>query len=195
MPMGQEFFHRSFIILFSVLMGIRTYYHRRSVKYGGKAEFKEKRFLRLVFGIPLAYFVVRYAINPQYLGWGEMNIAPWLQWLGWSLGIMSVILTFWVHRHLGINFSSVLHVREKHTLITSGPYKWVRHPMYTALFISFLANWLLTKNWVIGAIPLIALVVVIVYRIKKEESLMLRTFGEEYRNYMSSTGRFLPKVK
>src|SRR3989344_2189914 len=111
MPMGQEFFHRSFIIIFVVLMGIRAYYHRQSIKYGGKAEFREKRFMRIVFAVPLVYFMVRYMISPSYLAWGDMAFPISLQWSGLGLGVLSIVLTIWIHVHLGKNFSSLLHVR------------------------------------------------------------------------------------
>lgn len=144
--MEQQFFHVSFIILFAVLMAIRAYYHRQAIKYGGKVEFKEKRLIRAVIAVPFVYFLVRYMVDPGFLALADFYIPIWLQWLGFVLGVLSILLTIWIHVNLGINFSSVLHVREKHTLITSGPYKWVRHPMYTVLFIHFLSILFLTKN-------------------------------------------------
>ncbi len=174
-------------------MAIRAYYHRRAVKYGGKAEFKEKRFMRAVLAIPAVYFMVRYMVDPGFLAWAGFNIPTWFQWLGLVLGILSIPLTVWVHINLGINFSSVLHIREKHTLITSGPYAWIRHPMYTVLFIHFLGILLMTKNWLMGGVPILALVLIVAVRLRNEEGLMLDTFGDEYRRYMHRTGRFLPK--
>ena len=150
--------------------------------------------MRIVFAVPLVYFMVRYMISPSYLAWGDMAFPISLQWSGLGLGVLSIVLTIWIHVHLGKNFSSLLHVREGHTLITSGPYRWVRHPMYTVLFIHFMAIWFLTMNWMIGAIPAVILVLVVAGRINNEENLMIETFGDEYRQYMSRTGRFLPKL-
>lgn len=190
--MEQKFFHFSFIILFWVLIVIRMYYHRQSIKYGGKRDYKEKRLIRVILAVPFVYFLIKYMISPESLAFADFDVSPWLQWLGLGLGILTIPLTVWIHVHLGINFSSVLHVHEKHTLANTGPYKWVRHPMYTVLFMHFLAILLLTKNLLMGGVPLLILVLVVAGRLKNEEKLMLETFGDEYRQYMSRTWRFVP---
>jgi len=192
--MEQRFFHLSFVVLFILLMVIRGYYHRQSIKYGGKAEFKENKWIRIVIAVPLVYFLVRYMIEPEFLAWADFSIYVWLQWLGLVLGVLSIFLTVWIHVNLSINFSSLLHVREGHTLVTTGPYKWVRHPMYTVLFVHFLSILLLTRNWIIGLVPIVIFVLVVAGRLKNEEKLMTETFGDEYRRYMEHTGRFLPGI-
>lgn len=173
-------------------MVIRAYYHRQAIKYGGKQNFKENRLIRIIIAVPLVYFLARYMINPEFLGFANFNIYPPLQWLGLVLGILTIPLTIWIHIHLGKNFSSCLHVREGHYLVTTGPYKWVRHPMYTVLMMHFIAILFLTKNWLMGGVPIFILLLVVIGRIKNEEGLMIETFGDEYRQYMSHTGRFLP---
>lgn len=191
--MDQKFFHFSFIILFTALMAIRAYYHRLSVKYGGRAEFREKKFLRGVVSLPFIFILVVFMFDPRFLYFARVDMPDWLQWLGFTLGATSIFLTIWVHANLGVNFSSILHVREKHTLSTSGPYKWVRHPMYTVLFMHFLGILFLTENLLIGGAIISVFIFVISKRLKNEEKLMLDTFGEEYRQYMSQTGLFFPK--
>ena len=175
-------------------MVIRAYYHRQAIKYGGKQNFKENRLVRLIIAVPFVYFLVRYMANPEFLSWADLEISDWLQWLGLILGIITIPLSVWIHIHLGKNFSSCLHVREGHYLVTTGPYKWVRHPMYTVLLMNFLAILLLTKNWLIGGVPILILCLVVAGRLKHEEKLMQDTFGEEYNRYKLSTGKFLPKL-
>jgi len=78
--------------------------------------------------------------------------------------------------------------------VTIGLYRTVRHPMYTALFLSLLAILLLTRNSLVGAVPLVGLCVILLFRIPHEESAMIEKFGDAYREYMKRTGRFLPQV-
>lgn len=78
--------------------------------------------------------------------------------------------------------------------MTSGPYRYVRHPMYTALFHSMWAILLLTRNWLVGGVPLVGLCVIVLLRIQREERAMVDNFGDAYREYMKRTGRFLPRV-
>ncbi|MDP3696794.1 MAG: isoprenylcysteine carboxylmethyltransferase family protein [Candidatus Taylorbacteria bacterium] len=191
--MEQKFFHVSFIILFVLILAIRAYCHRLAIKYAGKTEFKEKRLMRAIIGVPFVLLLVKYMIDPGFFVWARLDMPAWLQWLGFALGTASIPITVWIHANLGINFSSVLHVREKHTLSTTGPYKWVRHPMYTVLFMHFLGILFLTENLFIGGVSLLGFIIIIAGRLKNEERLMLETFGDDYRRYMERTGRFLPK--
>jgi protein-S-isoprenylcysteine O-methyltransferase Ste14 len=110
------------------------------------------------------------------------------------MGLASLPLIVWVQQALGSNFSTTLHVREEHTLVTHGPYRWVRHPMYTVLYLHFISIFLLTQNWFIGGVFLVALTLIVGLRLKNEEATMVDKFGEAYRSYMLRTGRFLPRL-
>ena len=74
-------------------------------------------------------------------------------------------------------------MRDEHTLVTHGPYRWVRHPMYTGFYMLELAILLLTANWFIGSLLLIGQTIVIAVRINNEENVMLEKFGDQYRAY------------
>ncbi len=191
------FFHLVFVSVFLAFTVIRAYYHRLASRTMGKADFKEGRLhiaLRMVFGIPFVLAVFAYMFRPQILGWADLNLPEWMQWLGVILGVASIPLIWWVQEALGSNFSTVLHVREEHTLVTQGPYRWVRHPMYTALYMNLLGAFLLTGNWFIGGFFLGALTLIVATRLKREEQAMLDKFGDQYRAYMHQTGRFLPRI-
>jgi protein-S-isoprenylcysteine O-methyltransferase Ste14 len=83
---------------------------------------------------------------------------------------------------------------EGHTLITDGPYHWVRHPMYTAFATVFTGLFLLSANWFVGASATIAFGAVMMVRTPREEHLLIEVFGPKYRAYMDRTGRFLPRA-
>ncbi len=113
-------------------------------------------------------------------------------------GIITAILSMWlfheVHKTLGKNWSPILEIREGHTLIKQGPYKKIRHPMYTQIWIWVIAQFLIASNWIVGAAGLIPWSFLYFIRVPKEEKMMQEEFGEEYLAYMEQTGRIFPKL-
>ena len=195
--MSQTFFHSVFVIFFALFAVIRVYFQWRARPLQGQVEYKESKLniaLRGLIGAIFFLGVLFYIVRPQVLAWAELPLPQWLQWLGVVLGGISLPLLTWTQLALGSNFSPTLHVRQEHTLVTSGPYLYVRHPMYTALFLSLSAILLLTRNWLVGGVPLVGLCVIVLLRIKHEERAMIEKFGDEYREYMKRTRRFLLRV-
>jgi protein-S-isoprenylcysteine O-methyltransferase Ste14 len=105
----------------------------------------------------------------------------------------SILLFFWVLRSLGRNFSTSLTIKKDQTLVTDGPYRWVRHPMYTTFVLLWVAFMLLSANWFIGLTGLLAYALTMTVRTPKEERMMIEAFGDDYRAYMKRTGRYLPR--
>jgi protein-S-isoprenylcysteine O-methyltransferase Ste14 len=97
----------------------------------------------------------------------------------------------WTLLSLGKNLTDTVVTRKAHTLVTVGPYRWVRHPFYDAVALSLLANSLTAANWFLLATGAL-LVALIVVRTRTEEQLLLARFGDAYRAYMERTARFLP---
>jgi len=136
--------------------------------------------------------VVIYAINPEWLALFAIRLTHWSRWIGGFLSVLSLPFLVWVHHTLGEEWSTNLRFCEGHQLITGGPYRWVRHPMYTVLFIFFIGLTLLSANWLVFV--LVAASIVVLYRrIGIEEAMMIENFGDEYRAYMMNTGRLFPK--
>jgi protein-S-isoprenylcysteine O-methyltransferase Ste14 len=98
------------------------------------------------------------------------------------------------HKALGRNWSVSLQVRESHKLISDGIYRRVRHPMYTAFWLWAVAQALLLPNWFAGWAGLVGFGILFFGRVKKEEELMLESFGDDYRQYMSRTSRVIPWI-
>lgn len=195
--MPQTFFHLTFIFVFVAFMGIRAFYFRKAQLYGGQAEYKEEKLtkIRQSFGLIFPLSILAYMIWPSILEWATFSLPVWAQWIGVALGMFTLPFIWWVQWALDVNFSVILHVRKEHTLITHGPYRWIRHPMYSALYMHGLSTLLLTRNWFIGGMYLLALTAIVVARLKNEEVTMIEKFGDEYRQYIKRTGRFLPKLR
>ena len=116
------------------------------------------------------------------------------RWLGAALGVAGCALFWWTHAVLGRNWSGVLELSRDHRLVTAGPYRSVRHPMYTAFFLMSAGVLLLSANFLVGGLNLAAVTYMYLLRVADEEAMMLEQFGDEYRRYMKRTGRLLPKL-
>ncbi len=118
----------------------------------------------------------------------------------WAVALGTVIfaLALWVfrrsHKELGRNWSITLEIREQHRLVSSGPYAFVRHPMYTSFLLMGLGQAILLANWVAGLAGLIGFAVLFFLRVSKEERMMLENFGPQYRTYMERTKRIIPYI-
>lgn len=144
--------------------------------------------------VSLAWYAAMFAYigYPGWMAQFSFPLPTWLRWAGAGLGALSLPLLIWVHQTLGNYFSPDLELRRQHRLVRSGPYRWVRHPMYTVLFALMLGLALVSADWLVALLT-IALIVLIYARIGREEAMMLEHFGEEYRAYMEQTGRLLPR--
>ena len=190
------FFHLFFIFIFLAFNIIRAFYQRKATQTQGEVEYRDSRSLgiaRKLIGIPFMLAFLAFFFRPSIFGWASFPLPIWAQWVGVAMGLISLPLIWWVQQAIGSNFSTTLHVRAEHTLVQHGPYRWVRHPMYTVQYINFTALTLLTHNWLIAVFFLGFLTLIVVNRLGKEEATMLEKFGDEYQAYMQRTGRFLPR--
>ncbi len=93
----------------------------------------------------------------------------------------------------GKNLTDTVVTRREHSLVTSGPYAWVRHPFYDTAALGTMAISLIAANWFILLTGFLVVALLIV-RTKTEEEKLLARFGDSYREYMERTGRFIPRI-
>jgi protein-S-isoprenylcysteine O-methyltransferase Ste14 len=190
-------FHIVFAVQFIFLIGIRLYFHRLARRNRSEVAHHESRInmaLRALVGFGYIGALSNYIFYPNLLNFGEFPLSPLVHWIGGGISTLSLVLLWWVHRSLGIQFDTTLHTQMDHQLIRHGPYRWVRHPMYTALFSMGLGWLLLTANWSIGVPLMVSISIVSALRVRHEERVMLNLFPEDYAVYMQNTGRYLPRM-
>jgi len=110
-----------------------------------------------------------------------------------SLGLIAGLLFIWTLRSLGKNLTDTVVTRREHTLVTNGPYLWLRHPFYSTAALVILANSLIAANWFLLAAGSLVFMLLVIRTRTEEENLVAR-FGDEYRKYMQRTGRVLPRI-
>lgn len=95
---------------------------------------------------------------------------------------------------MGLNWSVSLEVRDEHTLVTNGIYSAIRHPMYAAIWLWVILQALLLNNYVVGFSGIVFFGLLYFLRVGKEEEMMIRQFGQQYKEYKTRTNRIFPKM-
>ena len=132
-----------------------------------------------------------YMLSP-WLDFAAMGLPDALRWAGAAICVLGIAGFAWTHTTLAENWSPVVEAPRAGTLVTVGPYRWVRHPMYTSFFVFNSGMWLLTSNWLAGAPAFFAFLWMYFDRVGREERMMVDTFGPEYARYAEKTGRVVP---
>ena len=138
--------------------------------------------------------VIAFVINPSWLAFASLSFPDWLRWAGVALTLAGFALLQWAQVTLGKSWSDTPRMMKEQALITSGPYQFIRHPIYTAFILILGSALLISANWFIGLAWLGMTVLEVASRVDFEESLMLEYFGDQYRDYMKKTGRLLPRL-
>lgn len=146
---------------------------------------------RVALGPLMVLSVWLYFGDPRRVERYAVPVPSWLRWAGAGLGWASLPLLVWTHQTLGQAWSTNLELQDQHRLVTTGPYRWMRHPMYTAVLMFFAGSALTTANGVILAPAGIGSWIILA-RVVDEEAMMSAQFGDVYRRYAERTGRFLP---
>lgn len=192
----------AFFALLFMLLAMRVYFMVKVHRSGGwitpddqaiRREGRSSVILRLVLFFALIAFLVMYFLGVVWIDVFFFPLPVWLRWAGFILGIFSVMFWIWTQIHLDIQWSAQLQLKQDHYLVTTGPYSYIRHPLYLAMMGWGVAVALLTANWIFVAISILVLAGVI-GRIPKEEQMLIENFGDEYKAYMQRTGRFFPKI-
>jgi protein-S-isoprenylcysteine O-methyltransferase Ste14 len=145
----------------------------------------------LIFILALASSLV-YIFFPSLIAWAALPLPAWARWLGVGIALAGFLLLEWSHRALGRNWSDQPRITQEQRLVQNGPYRRVRHPIYTAFLLILGSTLFISASWLVGGLWIVAVSLDIFPRMRYEEAAMLEKFGEEYRQYQQHTGRLLP---
>jgi protein-S-isoprenylcysteine O-methyltransferase Ste14 len=184
--------------IFVLGASISIYFRRRAEKESGgeKVSLKHEGLALMislrVVGMALWLGVFAYLINPDWILWAHVRLPTWARLLGAAPGMLADGLAYWVFSSLGKNVTPTVITRDRHELVTTGPYRWVRHPLYSIGFLSYISFALLAANWYVAVLSMATLILIAV-RVPKEEEALIARNGDVYRHYVRRTGRFLPR--
>ena len=193
----DQTFQVALIVGFLVVFPIAFYHRVRSQATGEALDRRQEGPLLLLtvrpIGLVFMVSLVAYAIDPRWLAWASVPLPAAVRWAGVVAFGIAAVLLLWTMRTLGPNLTDTVVTRKAHTLVTRGPYRWVRHPFYLSVALLIAGSSLAAASWylpVVGA----TFLSFIVLRTRIEEEKLVARFGDAYRVYMKDTGRFWPRL-
>jgi protein-S-isoprenylcysteine O-methyltransferase Ste14 len=192
----ESMFRAVVIASLALCLPVALYFRINSQATGERLDRREEGLVIMVAlrlcGVLAWIVMAAYLIDAAWLSGFSVGLPVWLRFCGAPLALLVVpLLLFWTFHSLGKNLTDTVVTRREHTLVTHGPYRWVRHPFYVVIFLWGLSITLLTANWLL-AIPFVAALTMLVIRTRIEEAKLAERFGDEYRAYARRTGRFFP---
>lgn len=195
--MNENFFRILAALILFTGVGISIYFRRKADRDSGEKLSRSAdgtpmmMFIR-IFGLVLWLSPLVYLINPAWMAWSKIGLSEWTRWFGVGLGLLCVAGIYWLFSSIGSGITPVSATRKEHKLSTNGIYRWVRHPLYSIGSTFIVSFGLIADIWLIILFGILAFIAMAI-RTPKEESNLIEKFGDEYREYMKRTGRFLPK--
>lgn len=172
---------------------ISAYYRRRADKTRDEVTASDGPFrvLRLI-GLVFAGSLLTYLVAPEWLSWASLTV-PWeFRLVGVVLSIGSLPLLVWVFRSLRGNVTPTSATRADHELVTNGPYRLIRHPLYTFAMSYWIGICLVAANWLL-ILLLVTAFLGVTLRTPLEEERLIDEFGDDYQAYIERTGRYFPR--
>ena len=142
--------------------------------------------------------VILYIFLPGWIAVLSFSLPDWLRFVMAGVAAISIPFTLWGYRALGRNWAHALEpsafLLKKHDeLVTGGPYRYVRNPIYLGCFVFIIALALVAANWLL-ILPALVIIPIIYAQIPHEELMLAERFGKEYREYMKRTPQLIPKL-
>ena len=142
----------------------------------------------------IAYYgsLLAYIVWPASLSWAGVPLPAWARAIGAGLFAAGIALAVWARAALGDSSTVTAVPAPDAELVTRGPYRWFRHPVYSGGLLMAPGAAALTANLFVLAAG-VAVLLVLDVRTRREEQLLLERFGDAYREVMDRTGRWLPR--
>ncbi|HLC03677.1 MAG TPA: protein-S-isoprenylcysteine O-methyltransferase [Anaerolineales bacterium] len=183
-----------YIIEFFVVFVVRQTYTARYRKTPIATKRTQPIDLGLLALIGLGMLTPLMYVFMDRLDFADYTLPEWIGWLGVMLFGVAIWLLWRSHADLGRNWTPTPGLRDEHTLITTGVYRSIRHPMYAAQLLWGVAQAMMLHNWIAGLSLIVSLVPQYLLRVGQEEEMMLEEFGQTYREYTERTDRIIPRL-
>ena len=194
----ESFFRASFAALWLVFvadMALVSYLAKGSGVKKTTRHANRLQTTALLIAVPYFMGVLLYILLPNWIMFLSIPFPDWFRLIMVGVAFLGILFISWGYWGIGKNWApSVSGVRKDTVLVTTGPYHFVRHPIYSGLFVSLAAGGLVTANMLILLLT-VALLVLLYASIGEEEAMLVERFGNEYRKYMKRTPRFIPKFR
>jgi protein-S-isoprenylcysteine O-methyltransferase Ste14 len=163
-----------------------------SVKKTAKAEPFAQRLTHLAL---LCVGVYLFSATDLPFAFLHLRLYPdslWIRWSGAAVTVFGVGFAIWARISLGRNWSAQVQIKEGHQLIRTGPYNYIRHPIYTGILLAVCGN-AIALGEVRGALGFLVIALGFAKKARKEERFLASQFGAAFDEHVRHTGFFLPR--
>lgn len=177
-----------FAIISVIWLSEFFFYRNRRISEGENAERQSYPFLMLVFASTIVSAVLMKEWDIFY------SESPYIPFIGLTLFALGVFLRYWGISHLRHQFTRHVSVRPDDELVSSGPYKKLRHPLYTGLLLIIIGICLSLGIVILAVVGGMAGALSLMQRIRIEEKMLIKAHGDEYRTWASTRYRLVPPI-
>jgi len=196
--MLEMVFRILFMLSFIAMLTIRIYFQSKVLHERRKIDLREgphSLAAGCVAALVTIVFGAEYIFSGGFFGFAYVLPYPmWLRWCGVLTLAGGITLLAAAHAHLGKSFHSLVVAKEDHIFVDSGPYRLIRHPIYSAYIMNYVGGGLLSGNLVLTFVPALFFGLLVATRLGREEQLLIDEFGPRYISYMQRTNRLIPRI-
>ncbi|HET60359.1 MAG TPA: isoprenylcysteine carboxylmethyltransferase family protein [Chloroflexi bacterium] len=168
------------------------YQHRKHQIIRSEADLWDRLFF--LFVVIGTWGAAMFKIKTSWFSFADFNTLSIVNVLGIFIYLAGLILLVHSHRQLKRNWSPTIEINQQQELVTSGIYRWIRHPIYAAVWLMVIAQVLLINNLILGLTGVLSFSLLYNHRVTREEQMMAAHFGKEFAIYCETTGRLLPDL-
>jgi protein-S-isoprenylcysteine O-methyltransferase Ste14 len=181
--------------LFALAVGVQAIGGTEGIR-GGKGDISKLNRRETIVRIGLVLVLYAALVGIPFADRRAIGVipeGPALRWLGVALSALGYGFIFWSGLALGKQYSPEVTIQKDHRLITSGPFRWIRHPRYLGIVLLTFGFALAFRSWIgLGAAPFI--LAILLLRIHDEEELLKNEFGAEWDAYCRTSARLMPGI-
>jgi protein-S-isoprenylcysteine O-methyltransferase Ste14 len=193
-------FKLAFVVSFAIAATVAGMTARRATRHHGQAlnqlahEVRGLLIVRALLGLVFYSALIAWLVWPTRFSWSYLPVPTSVRWLATSLLVPVLALFAWSLRTLGTNYRGGVGLYASHDLVTTGPYRRIRHPLYVAFILIMLLTLLLSANWVLGVSGLVLVSSIAAARIPIEEAELRERFGDPWDAYCRRVGCLFPRL-
>jgi protein-S-isoprenylcysteine O-methyltransferase Ste14 len=197
----ETWFKLAFVAAFVYAVAVAVRTARQATRLHGVSLNQLEHEVRGLIAVRAALGLVFYAmlgvwlVRSRWPTWAQLPVPEALRW--GAVAMLVPILAFftWSFRSLGPNYRGGVGLHAGHELVTTGAYRWVRHPVYIGFIAIMLDVLLLSANWVLGTAGILLVVSIAAARIPVEEQELRQRFPVEWDAYRARTGKIIPRLR
>ncbi|MBV7276626.1 isoprenylcysteine carboxylmethyltransferase family protein [Clostridium sp. PL3] len=175
--------------IYWILSAINT---RSKVRKESSGQKGSQRAFHLIF-VVIAFIITFFQFENIFLWNKIIPHTPSVESIGIIILILSLLFAIWARLVLGMNWSGAIQKVAGQRLVCSGPYKYIRNPIYTGVVFGFLGNFIVFGT-IASLIGFVLILFVYVLKISKEQKFLVEEFGDEYKAYIARSWALIPFV-